>query len=301
MSPTGNKTIQKQSWYIFILLSFIWGSSFILIKKGLIAFDYFQVGALRILISAIALTPLVYLTRKSINKNNFWPILGVGIFGSGIPPFLFALAQSKIDSGLAGMLNTITPLFAFILGVLIFKAAFSWNKLLGVLIGLLGAGLIIATGNKLTGEGNNLYGMFIILGAMCYATSVNIIEKYLKTTNPATITAWSFFMMSGFALVIFLCTHPIETFKTEEAILQSLVALIVLSVVCTAFANLLFFRMTQQTDALFASTITYTIPIVALFWGVVDGEQFHFVYILGMILILTGVFITSKKSKLSKQ
>jgi len=295
MSEQEGSMVSRQSWLIFVLLSLIWGSSFILIKKGLVALNYMQVGSLRILLSAIALLPFIYMTRKNINRQNLLPILGVGVFGSGIPPFLFAIAQTQIDSALAGMLNTLNPLFTFVLGLLFFKAFFQWNKLIGVLIGLVGAVLIISAEPSNAETGNNLYGIFIIIGTMCYAISVNIIHTYLKTTSPLTITAWSFFCMSLFALVIFLLSNPVETFSTEPLIVQSFIAILILSVLCTAIANLLFFRMTQQTNALFASTITYTIPIVALFWGLIDGEQFQLVYILGMLLILLGVYITGKK------
>ncbi len=295
MFKPSQSAVSRQSWLIFVLLSIIWGSSFILIKKGLLALSYWQVGSLRILLSAITLLPFVYITRKNITRKNILPIIGVGVFGSGIPPFLFAIAQTQIDSALAGMLNTLNPLFTFIFGVFIFKALFQWNKLTGVLIGLVGALLIIAAEPSGDTTGNNLYGIFIILGTICYAISINIIQNYLKNTSPLTITTWSFFMMSLFALVIFLWSNPVETFTNEPQIVPSFMAIVILSVVCTAIANLMFFKMTQETNALFASTITYTIPIVALFWGMVDGEQFQIVYILGMVLILLGVYITGKQ------
>jgi len=287
--------VSRQSWLIFILLSVIWGSSFILIKKGLLALSYLQVGSLRIILSTIALLPFVCITRNNLNRKNILPIIGVGVFGSGIPPFLFAIAQTQIDSALAGMLNTLNPLFTFIFGVLIFSAVFQWNKLIGVLIGLVGAILIISAEPSNNETGNNLYGIFVIIGTMCYAISVNIIHRHLKNTSPLTITAWSFFVMSFFALIIFLLSNPVDTFTNEPLFVQSFMAVLILSVVCTAIANLMFFKMTQETNALFASTITYTIPIVALFWGLVDGEQFQLLYIFGMALILVGVYITGKR------
>lgn len=294
MFKSTGSVVSRQSWLIFILLSIIWGSSFILIKKGLVALSYWQVGSLRILLSAVALLPFVFFTRKNINRTNIFPIIGVGIFGSGIPPFLFAIAQTQIDSALAGMLNTLNPLFTFIFGVFFFSAVFRLNKLIGVLIGLAGALLIIATDSASAKAGNNLYGIFIILGTMCYALSVNIIYRYLKNTSPLTITAWSFFIMSGFAFIIFLLSNPIATFRNEPLIISSFISVLILSVVCTAIANLMFFKMTQETNALFASTITYTIPIVALFWGLIDGEQFQLAYFAGMILILVGVYVTGR-------
>jgi len=265
MSKSNSSVVSNQNWLIFILLSIIWGSSFILIKKGLLALSFWQVGSLRIILSAVALLPFVYLTRNNINRTNILPIIGVGVFGSGIPPFLFAIAQTQIDSALAGMLNTLNPLFTFIFGVFIFSAVFRLNKLLGVLIGLVGALLIIVAEPISAKTGNNLYGIFVIIGTMCYALSVNIIYRYLKNTSPLT-----------------------------PLIIQSFISVLILSVVCTAIANLMFFKMTQETNALFASTITYTIPIVALFWGLLDGEQFQLAYFAGMILILLGVYITGR-------
>jgi len=194
MLKSTSSVVSRQNWLIFILLSVIWGSSFILIKKGLLALSYWQLGSLRILLSTVALLPFVYITRNNINRKNILPInrknilpiIGVGIFGSGIPPFLFAIAQTQIDSALAGMLNALNPLFTFIFGVFIFSTMFRLNKLIGVLIGLAGALLIVVAEPTSAKTANNLYGIFVIIGTMCYAVSVNIIYRYLKNTSPLT-------------------------------------------------------------------------------------------------------------------
>jgi len=287
--------ISKQSWLIFWLLTLIWGSSFILIKKSLIAFTPIQSGAFRIFISALALIPITISTYKNLNKKNILPILGVGLFGSGIPPFLFAFGQSKIDSAMAGMLNTLTPIAAFVLGLLFFGLQFRWLKLLGVIIGFAGAVVIIMANNSGAVGGANIYGLFIIAASICYGTSVNIISRYLKNTSPATITAWSFTLVSLLPIVALFVQSPFMVFQTHPQAIPSFLALLVLSIIGTVAANLMFYKMTQQTNPIFASSITYTIPVVASFWGVFDGEPFYFWYILGMLLILLGVFITSKK------
>lgn len=289
------KQISKQSWLFFLLLTIIWGSSFILIKKSLIAFTPIQSGAFRIFISTLALIPVTISTYKNIHKKNILPILGVGLFGSGIPPFLFAFGQSKIDSAMAGMLNTLTPIAAFLLGLLFFGLQFRWFKLLGVLIGFAGATIIIVANNNGAIGGANIYGLFIIAASVCYGTSVNIISRYLKDTSPATITAWSFTLVCLFPIIALTIQNPIPVFQTHPQAISSFLALLALAIFGTVIANTMFYKMTQQTNPIFASSITYTLPIVALFWGVFDGEPFYAWYILGMLLILVGVFITSKK------
>jgi len=287
--------ISKQSWLIFWSLTLIWGSSFILIKKSLVAFTPIQSGAFRIFISALALIPITISTYKNLHKKNILPILGVGIFGSGIPPFLFAIGQSKIDSAMAGMLNTLTPIAAFVLGILFFGLQFRWFKLLGVIIGFIGALIIIIANNQGVLDGAHIYGLFIIVATVCYGTSVNIISKYLKDTSPATITAWSFTLVCLFPIIALCIQNPLPVFQTHPQVISSFLALLVLSIFGTVVANLMFYKMTQETNPIFASSITYTLPIVALFWGVFDGESFYFWYVLGMLLILVGVFITSKR------
>ena len=288
------KEIGLQSWLLLGVLSIIWGSSFILIKKGLIAFNYWQVGALRILLSALIAIPFSFSNWKHVNSKNWLPILGTGIFGSGIPPFLFALAQTQISSSMASMLNVLTPLFTFLLGVIVFGVAFQKNKLFGVFIGLLGAFLILAFGKSDTQNGINIYGLLVVAATLCYGMSVNIIKKYLNETPSLAITAFSFLFICIPASILFFFINPIETYKTQTYFWQSLGFIAILAFVGTAFANFLFFKLTQKTSAVFASTVTYTIPIVALFWGVLDGENVQLIHIAGMILILIGVWITGK-------
>jgi len=289
-----NQKVSTQNWILLGILSLIWGSSFILMKRGLLAFDFIQVGALRVLISAIVVAPLAWIKRKDVNRKNLLPIFGVGLLGSGFPPFLYALALTEIGGAMAGILNTLVPLFTFIFGVFIFGTMFQFQKLIGVIVGLVGALVILVIGSQLPSEGNPVFGVFAILSTICYAFSVNIIQKYLKETHPISITAYSFVLIGLPALAIFLLTNPIETFYTESAIITAFSAVILLAVLGTVVANLLFFKMTQQTSALFASTVTYTIPIVALLWGLFDNEKLNYIHFIGMALILLGVFITSK-------
>jgi len=289
-----DQKVGVQNWILLGVLSLIWGSSFILMKRGLLAFDFIQVGSLRVLLSTLVVLPIAWFKKNEITKKNILPIFGVGLLGSGIPPFLYALALTEIGGALAGILNTLTPLFTFLIGVVIFGSLFKVQKLIGVMIGLAGALVILIIGSQLQSDGNPVYGIFAILSTVCYAFSINIIQKYLKTTNPITITAYSFVLISLPTLILFLFTNPIKTFTHQEEIVTAFSAVFILAVVGTVLANLLFFKMTQQTNALFASTVTYTIPIVALFWGLFDNELLNYAHFLGMALILIGVFITSR-------
>jgi len=235
--------VDAKAWLLLIALSIIWGSSFILIKKGLIAFNFMQVGALRILLSALVVAPFAY---------------------------------------------------SYVAGFLIYKTAFNKNKFIGVLIGLAGAFVIIILGNDPMQSQNSYYAFYIVLASFCYANSVNIIKKYLNTTNPIAITSYSFLFIALPALIIFLFTNPVQTFETEPQVWMSLGALVLLSFIGTAFANYLFFNLTQKTSAIFASSVTYLIPIVALFWGIYDGEVVNLTQLTGMLLILVGVWVTSR-------
>ncbi len=283
-----------QSWLSLALLALIWGSSFILIKKSLLGFRYEQVGALRIFLSMLVMIPILLVSRKPLPKDKLLPIIGVGLFGSGIPPFLFAIAQTEISSGLTGILNALTPLFTLVLGYFFFKSGISRNKIAGVVLGLIGAITIIGLGSGNTGGGDMRYAGFIILATMCYATSVNIIHRYLKGIHPITITAYSFLFVGIPALIFFLINDPWSKIQFSPDKWLSIFSILTLSVIGTAFANLVFFRLTQRTNAIFASTVTYLIPIVALLWGMLDGEYIGWIHLIGMLLILAGVYLAGK-------
>lgn len=291
-TPSANAT----NWGMLILLGIIWGSSFILIKKGLVGFSAMQVACLRIIISMIALSPLLIRHLAKVPKDKWWAIFGVGLFGSGIPPFMFALAQTRIDSALTGIINATTPLFAFLLGIALFGLVFQWIKLTGVVMGLAGSAVLIVLG---TGEVNLStygYGALILVATIGYGTSVNIIGKYLKTLNPLTISSVSFLLIGIPALLLLLTTDFIPRVRTSAAARESLGYVALLGVLGTGYASVIFFFLTQRTNALFASTVTYLIPLVALLWGVLVGESITPYHFIGMALILVGVYLSSNRA-----
>jgi drug/metabolite transporter (DMT)-like permease len=279
-------------WAVLVFLSIIWGTSFILIKKSLIAFSDFQVASLRIAISAIAFLPVILWQFKKINWKNWKKFLIVGLTGSGIPPFLFSAAQTKISSSLAGALNGLTTIFTLIFAILFFNQKWDKSKALGVVLGLLGAGFIILFNNKL--EGNFFYASLIVVATILYGFNGNMIKWFFDDENPLHISAVSLGLLGPGALIILFSSDFVTVMRTHPDALYSLGAVTILSLLSTVMASVIFFRLIQKTNAVFASTVTYLIPFIAVIWGVFDGESFHYLYMVSLIVILGGVYLTRK-------
>ena len=287
-------TVTLRSWLVLFFLSLVWGTSYILIKKGLIAFTPYQLAGLRLSVSALAFLPFLIVKFKEVNWSQWQALLLVGLTGTAIPSFLFPLAQTEISSSIAGMLNSLTPLSTLILGVVIFKAPFAWSKLLGILIGLGGAALLIVLGEEAGVTGNVWYSLFIILATICYAASSNIVGFYLRRMSSLMISAASFVMVGLPALVYLFSTDFVEVVTTHEQGWEALGYVTILALASTVLASILFFKLVQDTSPVFSSTVSYIVPIVALLWGAVDGEPITLVHFLGMGLILLGVNLSRK-------
>ncbi len=280
---------------MLFFLSLVWGSSFILIKKGLVAYPPDIMASLRIIIASFAFLPIFIIRYKDIDWSKFKYLLTVGLAGTALPSYLFAFAQTKITSSVAGVLNSLTPLFVLLLGILFFKQAFSGAKLVGVLIGLIGAIVLTIFGNEGAIEFDNLYICYIILATIFYATSANTVHHYLQDMNSVTISAAAFIPL-GIPCLIYLMTTDFYTiFQTHEAATSSLMYIILLAMASTVMASVLFFQLVKKTNAVFASLVAYIIPIVAVLWGVIDGEPITVFHLIGMALILFGVYITKRK------
>jgi len=285
------KIFKWNDWAAFVTLSLTWGTSFILIKKSLVAFDSVQVASLRILIATIAFTPVVIFNLRKIEWRNWYKYLLVGLAGGGIPPFLFSLAQTRVSSSLAGALNALTPIFTLLLGALLFRIKFTFKKLSGVALGLAGAFIIIYY-NNISFEGGVFYSSLILLATIFYAFNVNLVKKFFDHHNTVVLTAASFIFFGYFTVIILVKSDFAEVMKTNPNAWMSLGAVTVLSLFSTVMATVLFFKLAQKSNALFASSVSFAIPLVALFWGFLDGEKLSIVHFLSLILILTGVYLT---------
>lgn len=288
------RSLSTYSFVVLALLSIVWGSSFILIKKALIAFDPVLVGALRVSISCIAFTPILIYNFRKVNWKRWKVFAVVGLTGSGIPAFMYAIAQTQIDSSVSGLLNSLSPIFAMIIGVLFFKVILSMHKFVGVLMGFLGASLLLLAGGTGGTGGSTIYGLFIVIGTICYGTSVNVVKFYFQDTSSLIVSAVSFFLIGPPAIVYVLFSDFGSVMASHDHAWLSLGALVILSLVGTVISTIIFFRLVQMSNAIFASSVAFTIPIVAMFWGYLDGEQLGVFHFIGMLMILAGVLMIRK-------
>jgi drug/metabolite transporter (DMT)-like permease len=284
-------------WLILFLLAIVWGSSFILIKRGLEIFSAGEVGALRVIITWLFLIPFALRHIRGFSRRQWIIFFAVGMIGSLIPAFLFAAAQKGIDSSLAGILNSLTPLFTLLLGMAFFKTRPKWFNIAGVFIGLAGAmGLVSVSGNG-NFSFNMGFAILIIIAAVCYAINVNTVKAFLQNVDPISITALSFFTVGPLAAVYLLAGTPfISSAATNPEIYKGLMYLAILAIGGTGLALMLFNRLIQMTSAVFASSVTYFIPIIALIWGIADGEHFRPGFVLWIFLVISGVLLVNTRS-----
>jgi drug/metabolite transporter (DMT)-like permease len=274
-----------------VLLALIWGSSFILMKRGLVYFDSTEVAAYRMSIAMIVLLPIA-LRNLSVLRDNAWPLFFVGLFGNTVPAFLFALAQTQIPSSLSGMLNSLTTLFTLVLGVLFFRMSPLRSQVWGVLVALVGTFGLIGFAHLLDLTTGARYSLLVVAASACYGLAVNIIKSHLRAIPPSHITSLSFILTVP-ALLIYLIffTDFVSQVGTQPESRWGVFYISLLGILSTALAVILFNRLIKDTTALFASSVTYLIPVVAIGWGVLDGEvvaahQFGY-----LALILCGIFL----------
>jgi len=285
-------------WGLLIFLALIWGSSFILIKRGLEVFSAGQVGALRIFTAAIVLVPLSLPRLKSLNKRQWKWLFISGMIGSFGPAFLFAIAQTQLASGITGVLNALTPLFALLVGVIFFGGQLNRKDILGIVLGFSGTVLLIIAGSGGNLGNLNLYALFVIAATICYGFNLNILKHQFSILTPKLITSISLLLISPLATIyLFGFTDFIEVMKNEEGAYLSLTYISILGVVGTAFALIIFNRLVQLTSPVFTSFVTYLIPIVAIIWGIIDGEILVFWHYIGIGLIIIGVAFSNRKKK----
>lgn len=282
------------AWVLLLVLSIIWGSSFILIKKGLVYFDPNQVASLRILSASVILFPFAIVRLKRVKKAHVWSLISVGFAGSLLPAFLFSIAQTKLDSSSAGVLNALTPLWVIILGVSLFHQKVKGQTLVGMALGFIGSALLVLLGSN-TINGMNYYGLLVLGATICYGFNLNLIKYKLQDLDAVTITSVSLIIVGPMAFgILFFFTDFTNTFSLEKAIFLSFSGIVFLGVMGTAVALIIFNNLVQITTPIFTSSVTYFIPIVAIIWGVLDGETITGFQAMGMGLILLGVFIANK-------
>ena len=287
------KSLQLK-WVFLIVLALIWGSSFILIKKGLIALTPFQLGSLRIIFSAVFLLIVGFRTLPTIPLYKWKYVALTSLLGTFIPAFLFAFAQTQISSSVSSILNSLTPLNTLILGGIFFGIGFKRTQIIGVFIGLCGTALLILNGAVHHPNQNYFYTILVIIASVCYATNVNLIKKYLSDMKPLTITTGNFCVMLIPACIVLFFTDYHSIINDVE-VQKATLYIVVLGIIGTGIANILFYKLIQISSPVFATSVTYLIPVVAFFWGMLDGEFLTTVQVIGAFIILIGVYLSSKK------
>ena len=287
-------------FFILLFLSLIWGSSFILMDKamspfnGVLTFNDMQVAAMRIFIAFLSLSPFIFKSIKKVSKNEIYPLLIVGLFGNGIPAFLFTYSQTILESSFVGMLNSMTPIFTWLIGFYFFRQRSSILNFLGILFGFIGVVFLYLTHDIRNISLNN--GLLIVLSAtICYAISINVIRHYLSGLDALSIAVVSFLFIGPISGLYLFSTDVISIIRTEPGIF-SLGYIIILSTICTSFAIVIFNKLVKDTSAFFAASVTYVIPIIAIFWGLLDNEKITSFHITGIGIILIGVYLVNKSN-----
>lgn len=288
-------TARYRPYVLLGILSLIWGTSFILIKQGLKVFSADEVGALRVTSAFVFMLPIALFKVGELQRNDYWKLFVSGILGIFIPAFLFAAAQTRMDSSVAGILNTLTPLFTMILGGLIFKQRFGLYPIIGILCGFGGAVLLILS--RGTGTiGFNSYALLIVVACLSYGSNLNFIKFKIPHIRSLAITSVALMLIGPLAVVyLFGFTGFLEKLTVDDQAWKALGFIALLGLMSTAVATILFNELVKIGTPMFASSVTYLIPIVGVMWGVWDGEKLGLGHFLGMFAIIIGVYLANRK------
>ncbi len=287
--------MKNNKWFYLILLSLIWGSSFILMKKALIGLNPIEIGAFRILIAGVILLFIGIKRLKSIEKKLWKPLAIVAFIGTFFPVFLFSYAISEIDSGIAAVLNSLTPIITMLLGAFFFNFSFTKKQVTGIVLGLFGT-LILLYRSAIENPSKEYQYAFLILIAACgYGFSVNFLKRKLSTIDSLSITTATFTMLLLPAMIVLIFSGFFNNEFSAETLYTSLGYVFLLAAFGTSMAMLLFYRLVQISSPVFSTSVTYLITVVAVIWGVLDGEKISAIQFLASIGIIAGVIMAQRK------
>lgn len=280
-------------WAILLFLSLIWGTSFILMKRGLESYSNTQVAAFRIFFSFVFMLPITIKNIKVISRDNIRSLIIVGMIGFAIPAFLFTKAQTRIDSSLAGMLNSLTPLFTLVVGILFYRSHTRWVNIAGLIMGLIGAIGLMWNGDMNIFKGINAFALFIVVATICYGINVNEIKFKLVNLSSLEITSLAFLFTGPIAGIYLLFTDFTPVSETPDY-LMNLAYIAILALFSSVIAVLIFNHLIKYTTTLFATSVTYIIPLFAIMWGTIDGESIRLIQLIWITVILLGVYLVNK-------
>jgi drug/metabolite transporter (DMT)-like permease len=289
--------MKREQWInglLFSVLALIWGSSFILMKLSKEALNGYQIGAVRIFSAGVFFLPAAVFHIAKIKRSKLGWVLLSGVLGNLLPAFLFGIAiEHHINSALAGILNSLTPVFVIVIAALFFGAGFQKQKVLGVLIGFLGL-VILSLSRGGIETGNMQYAFLILLATVSYGLNVNIVTQYLKEVDPIKMATASLALMVIPAGIVLAQQHVFSIVQYDEAARWPVAAAVLLGVMGSAVATALFYLLIKRAGGLFASLVTYVIPFVAILWGLLAHETVTLLQVACLVLILSGVYLVKK-------
>ena len=288
------KAVEK--WTYLILLSFIYGSAFILIKKGLLGLTPIQLASFRVIFSATFLSIFGFKTIKLIPKNKWKWIVLTGFIGNFFPVYLFSFSQTIINSSVAALLSAMTPLFTILFGYFIFAIRFNKNKIFGVFIGFVATIFLVSNEISINSDYGGTYSFLIILATICYAINANLVKYKLKGVSAFAIALGNFISVLPFGILVFYFSDfPIHDFYESTLILESIGYILLLALIGSALANVMFNKLISISSPIFSVSVTYLLPIVGIGWGVLDGEFFSIFQWISCFIILYSIYLVTKK------
>ena len=291
-----NNNPRSKAFLLLGILSLIWGTSFILIKQGLKAFAPDEVGSLRVAFASLFLLPMAIVKVRELKRDDYWKLFASGMMGVFIPAFLFATAQTRMPSSIAGILNTLTPIFTMLIGAVVFRLRFKPMAIVGILLGFAGTVLLSLSrsGGDITGF--NAFALLIVLACFFYGSNLNLIKFKIPDLGSLTITSVSLMLIGPLAFVYLIgFTDVAHKLEVVDGAWRALGFIALLGLMSTAVATILFNQLVKISTPMFASSVTYLMPIVIVMWGLLDGEQLQAGHFMGMAAIVGGVYLANRK------
>ncbi len=298
MNATATTARPALAWFLLIFLAVLWGSSFILMLLGLEGgFNALELSAIRMAVAAVCLSPFLIKYARTISWRDWGLLTVIGLLGNGIPAYLFAQSETQLPTAVVGVLNSLSPIFTLIVGFMFFKMRTPLKNGMGVMLGFTGATILALAGSKPSEVGTNLnFALLVVVATMCYGISTNLIKNYFAGRNPLMIATIALSTVGWPALVFVLFgTDAVVKLQTNPAAPMGFFYIAILGALGTAFGVALFNQLLQISSIVFATSVTYLIPIVAVVWGVFLNEKLTLWHGLGFLVILVGVWLANRK------
>lgn len=281
---------------LLILLALIWGTSFILMKRGLQVFSAGELGSLRVASASVFLLPIAFVKLRELHAGQYLKLLASGLMGIFFPAFLFAIAQTRLESSVTGIMNSLTPICTLLVGVFFYSQQFRKQSIIGIVLGLFGTVVLVLanTGGQIGGV--NLFALYVILACVLYATNLNFIKYKITELKALTITSVSLMLIGPLAVIYLLgFTSFVDKMTNNDGAWTAFGFVILLGFMSTSLATILFNKLVKISSPLYTSSVTYLIPVVAVLWGLFDGEKLYPGHFVGMVTIIGGVYLANRK------